>query len=113
MVKPPNGLDTMMETVINSVNAQDETTAAGSVPVDVSGDVFEAFEERLEELHWREDRDDGTLYAGDGRRTPSTVASFKLVAGTIEARLVDPEDLDWNGLRTVSRPDSASTPQFD
>lgn len=106
----------MMESIIQSVKAQRENIQGDSagIPVDVSGDVWDAFDERLDELTWKEDND-GVLLAGDDPRRPSVVAEFRLAGGSVEASLreKDTSPQMWRRYRTLSEPKTSTNPQFD
>lgn len=80
--------------------------------LDVSSDVFEAFDARLEDLHWRENSD-GALLVADADRRPETVISIRLQGTTLEAEQEDPETVDWRRARTLSAPGTDTSPQFD
>ena len=102
-----------MEHIISATGAQSETTTESPFEITDVGGVLGDFDERLEDLFWKED-DDRVLYAGDDRASPNIIVAFELVGAEIEASKVDVDRHDWRRFRSVSRPDQgASEPQFD
>jgi hypothetical protein len=104
----------MMEQIIAAEAEQNGNapTQSAGLPVSISDEVFEAFDERLEELFWRED-DAGVLLVGDDEFNPDTVAEFALTAGRIEAELVEMSSREWQQNEIVSRPGTVASNQFD
>lgn len=86
--------------------------ASGDGTFDISADVFEGFDARLENLHWRED-DEGALLVGNSRSEPDTLVRVVLLGTDLSAERVAVDDVDWDGAREISRPESRTTPQYD
>lgn len=84
----------------------------GDSRFDVSGDVFEQFDARLEDLFWRE-ASDGTLLVAGADRRPETVVSIRIDGLDLIAENEDPATVDWQRASTVSAPGAATNPQFD
>lgn len=70
-------------------------------------DIFGRFNSRVEELHWREDRE-GALYVAQQARSPEAIAKIELVDGSLAAEEITLSDLprSWDRLIEVSSPDS-------
>jgi hypothetical protein len=106
-------MDVMSSKALMDAVAQTQTDNGDADPrFDVSGDVFDEFDARLEELHWRENTD-GVLLVGDDARRPDTVVSIRLVGTTLDVTVEDPADIQWRRATVVSDPGRANTPQFD
>lgn len=106
----------MMADALQAAIAQDDTTTddptSTALDVDVSGDLFDAFDARADDLAWLE-ADDGALLAADSTRAPETVARVTLDGEGLAIELVDPREVDLRRARTLSRAESAPSPQFD
>lgn len=81
-------------------------------PSDSSG-IFDAFEARLEELVWRENRQTGSLFVAESEARPDTIIQISIEAGSLTTSSVSLDETDWSEFRTVSTPQTASSPQFD
>lgn len=61
---------------------------------------------RPQELVWKEDSD-GILFVGDSINRPDTIARIALDGGELTAEECETDEVDWRGLTTRSRPESA------
>lgn len=76
---------------------------------DIDVGAFDDFDARFEDLIWRE-MSNGTLLVAE-RQRPNVVVSFNVDGMNIAVEKQSPEDVDWNGARTISG--VSSSPQFD
>ena len=103
----------MSEALIEAVTASAQNPGDSDTGAfDVDAGVFDGFEARLENLHWREN-DDGVLMAGNARMDPGHVVSIEVVGGELEVTEEDPSDVPWRDMRRISSPERATSPQFD
>jgi len=86
----------------------------GTLRVDMVEEIFDEFDRRLEELHWKE-TDGGVLLVGNDRQSPERIAAFALTANGLSAEFTELSDQEWRQAATISRPEWATetNPQYD
>lgn len=75
----------------------------------VQDELFDEFDCRNDELHWREGGD-GSLFVGDGLR-PTTVVEVTEGSDGLSTSLNNPHTAEWDRLDVVSQPDSVTARQ--
>ena len=98
-----------MDALISQIQKEAETGE-----FDEFTSIMERLDARPNELFWKESSD-GVLFVGDDLRSPSICARIALTeTGEFEAAEVSPDEINFNQLDIVSRPESAvQERQFD